>query len=95
MILKFLEKIGRKRVVLDRGPSHADFKNRDNIKPTGFIHAKQKLFLSLSNGRLLIINSSTGFQEKIIKLHGSKISRPSVFNNNMYLIKDNAIVKIN
>jgi|TARA_Y100001970_G_scaffold78749_1_gene100286 hypothetical protein len=27
MILKFLEKIGRKRVVLDRGPSHADFKN--------------------------------------------------------------------
>ncbi len=72
-----------------------NFKNRDNIKPTGFIHAKQKLFLSLSNGRLLIINSSTGLQEKIIKLHGSKISRPSVFNNNMYLIKDNAIVKIN
>ena len=72
-----------------------NLKNRDNIKPTGFIHGKQKIFLSLSNGRLLIINSSTGFQEKIIKLHGSKISRPSVFNNNMYLIKDNAIVKIN
>ncbi len=72
-----------------------NLKNRDNIKPTGFIHGKQKLFVSLSNGRLLVINSSTGSQEKIIKLHGSKISRPSVFNNSMYLIKDSAIVKIN
>ncbi len=72
-----------------------NLKNRDNIKPTGFIHGKEKLFVSLSNGRLLIINSLTGSQEKIIKLHGSKISRPSVFNNSMYLIKDNAIVKIN
>ncbi len=71
-----------------------NFKNRDNIKPTGFIHGKQKLFVSLSNGRLLKINSSTGSVEKIIKLHGSKISRPSVFNNSMYLIKDNAILKI-
>ena len=72
-----------------------NLKNRDNIKPTGFIHGKQKLFVSLSNGRLLVINSSTGSQEKIIKLHGSKISRPSVFNNSMFLIKDSAIVKIN
>ncbi len=71
-----------------------NFKKRDNIKPTGFIHGKQKIFVSLSNGRLLKINSSTGSEEKIIKLHGSKISRPSVFNNSMYLIKDNAIVKI-
>ena len=71
-----------------------NFKDRDNIKPTGFIHGKQKLFVSLSNGRLLKINSSTGSEEKIIKLHGSKISRPSVFNNSMYLIKDNAILKI-
>ena len=72
-----------------------NFKNRDSIKPTGFIHGKQKLYVSLSNGRLLIINSPTGSQEKIIKVHGSKISRPSVFNNSMYLIKDNAVVKIN
>ena len=26
MFLKFLEKIGRKKVVLDRGPSHPNFK---------------------------------------------------------------------
>ena len=30
MILKFLDKIGRKKVVLDRGPSHPKF---DEAKP--------------------------------------------------------------
>ena len=36
----------------------------------------------------------TGEQENILKIHNSKISRPYVFDNNMYLIKNNAIVKI-
>jgi hypothetical protein len=27
MILKLLDKLGRKKLVLDRGPSHPDFKN--------------------------------------------------------------------
>ena len=71
------------------------FKNRDNIKPTGFIHGKHKLFVSLSNGGLLKIDSSTGKPEKIIKIHSSKISRPSVINKSMFLIKDNGIAKIN
>jgi len=72
-----------------------NFKNRKNLKPIGFIHGKDNIFVSLNNGRLLIINSTTGIQEKIIKIHGSKISRPVIFKNSMYLIKDNAIVKIN
>ena len=72
-----------------------NFKNRRDIKPTGFIHGKYKIFVSLNNGRLLTINSITGLQEKITKIHGSKISRPYVFNNNMYFIKDNAIARTN
>ena len=72
-----------------------NLKNKNEIKPTGFIHGKHKLFVSLSNGYLLTINSLTGAQEKITKIHGSKISRPFIFKNSMYLIKDNAVVKIN
>ena len=72
-----------------------NFKNRKDLKPTGFIHGKYKIFVSLDNGRLLTINSTTGLQEKITKIHGSKISRPYVLNNSMYLIKDNAIAKTN
>ena len=72
-----------------------NLKNRNEIKPIGFIHGKYKLFVSLSNGHLLTINSLTGAQEKITKIHGSKISRPFIFKNSMYLIKDNAVTKIN
>ena len=70
-----------------------NFNNRSDIKPTGFIHGKYKIFVSLNNGRLLTINSITGLQEKITKIHGSKISRPYVFKSSMYLIKDNAIAR--
>ena len=71
-----------------------NFKDRLEIKPIGFIHAKNKVYVSLSNGRLVSINSSTGIQETITKISNSKISRPYIFNNSMYLIKDNALTKI-
>ena len=73
-----------------------NIKNKNNeIKPTGFIVAKNKIYLSLNNGRLIKIDIRTSFQEKIHKFHGSKISRPYVFNGNMYLIRNNAIIKTN
>ena len=68
---------------------------KNKIKPTGFVIARNKIYLSLNNGRLVKIDVATGIQENIVKLHGSKISRPYVHNGNMYLIKDNAIIKSN
>ena len=74
----------------------ANIKNKNNeVKPVGFVVARNKIYLSLNNGRLLKIDIKTGLQENIYKLRGSKISRPYVFNGNMYLIKDNAIIKAN
>ena len=72
-----------------------NFKNRENIKPIGFIHGRHKIFVSLNNGQIISINSITGEQQKITKVHGSKVSRPYIFKNSMYLIKDNAVSKIN
>ena len=71
-----------------------NFKDRLDIKPIGFIHSKNKVYVSLSNGKLVTINSSTGIQENITKISNSKISRPYILNNSMYLIKDNALAKI-
>ena len=74
----------------------ANIKNKNNeVKPIGFVVARNKIYLSLNNGRLLKIDIKTGLQENIYKLRGSKISRPYVLNGNMYLIKDNAIIKTN
>ena len=71
-----------------------NLKEKKKIKPIGFIHGNNKIYLSLNNGRLISINSSSGRQENITKFHGSKISRPYINNNSMYLIKENALIKI-
>ena len=71
-----------------------NIKNKKNkIKPTGFIIARNKIYLSLNNGRLIKTDVTTGVEENIYKLSGSKILRPKVFGDNMYLLKENAIIK--
>ena len=71
-----------------------DYK-KDEIEPTGFIVAKNKIYLSLNNGKLVIINVVNGKSENIIKIDRNKISRPYILDKNMYVIRDNAILKIN
>ena len=68
---------------------------KENIKPIGFIVSQDKVYLSLSNGRLIIIETLTGKPIDIKKIDIEKISRPYVLNNDMYIIKDNAILKLN
>ena len=68
-----------------------DKKNR--IKPTGFVIARNIMYLSLNNGRLIKANVSTGEVLSIHKLSGSKILRPNIFNGHMYILKNNAIIK--
>ena len=70
-------------------------KKRVKIKPTGFIVGLKNLYLSTSNGRLLIINIETGKTISTLKIANNKISKPFVQNKNLFLIKDNAIIKLN
>ena len=70
-------------------------KKRVKIKPTGFIVGLKNLYLSTSNGRLLIINIETGKTISTLKITNNKISKPFVQNKNLFLIKDNAIIKLN
>ncbi len=65
------------------------------LKPSGFILARNKIYLSLNNGRLIKVDVNTGTQESIFKLANSKISRPKVFDKSMFLVKKNAIIKTN
>ena len=68
---------------------------KKNIKPEGFIITKEKVYLSLNNGRLIIIDILTGKALDVIKIDNEKISRPYIFNNEMFIVKDNAILKLN
>ena len=68
---------------------------KKNIKPEGFIVAKDKIYLSLNNGRLVVIDASSGKPIDIIKIDSQKISRPYIINNEMFIVRDNAIIKLN
>ena len=73
-----------------------NIKNKKNrVKPSGFIIARNKIYLSLNNGRLIKSDVTTGKEENIFKLGNSKILRPSIFSDKMYLLKNNAIIKTN
>ena len=51
------------------------------------------IYATISNGRIVIINIISGKYEKIIKIDGNKISKPFVFKNNLFIVKDSAIIQ--
>tara|TARA_B100000780_G_scaffold104011_1_gene72736 strand:+ start:1163 stop:2467 length:1305 start_codon:yes stop_codon:yes gene_type:complete len=70
-------------------------KKRNKIKPVGFVVGINNLFLSTDSGKLLVIDFLTGKTKSILKIDNNKISRPFVSNKNLYLVKDDSIIKLN
>ena len=68
---------------------------KKNIQPEGFIISNDKIFLSLNNGRLVVIETLTGKPSDVVKIDSQKISRPYILNNEMFIVRDNAIIKLN
>ena len=68
---------------------------KKNINPVGFIITNNKIYLSLNNGSLIIIDTITGKPTDIKKIDNKKISRPYILNNDMFIVRDNAILKLN
>ena len=70
-------------------------KKRSQIYPVGFVVGVKKIYLTTTNGRLLIIDIKTGKNEKIMKIDGDKISKPFINKNKLFIIKDKAIIRFN
>ena len=70
-------------------------KKRNNIKPSGFIVGFNKIYLSTSNGKLLVIDIKSGKTISTLKIDNEKVLRPIINDKNLFLIKDNAIIKLN
>jgi outer membrane protein assembly factor BamB len=70
-------------------------KKRSKIKPVGFIVGLNNIYLTTDNGRLLVIDITTGVTTSVIKVDNDKISRPFVLDKNLYIIKDSSIIKLN
>ncbi len=70
-------------------------KRRENYRPTGFIISDDKVYVSTRNGRIFIINFSDNSLQKVLKLDKEKLQRPVYFNRELYIAKDNSIIRIN
>jgi len=77
------------KYILEKKPIRAKF------KPVGFFVGLENIYLTTDNGRLFIIDILTGRTNSIIKIDKEKISRPFVLNENLFIIRDNAIIKLN
>ena len=56
---------------------------------------KSNIYLTTDNGKLLVVDIKTGKTISILKIDNEKISRPFVLNKNLYIIKENSIIKLN
>ena len=70
-------------------------RKKNAIYPTGFILNYKDVFISTNKGRLFIMKLDSGIITDVLKVSNSMISRASIKNGNMYLVKDNSILKLN
>ncbi|WP_415277911.1 PQQ-binding-like beta-propeller repeat protein [Candidatus Pelagibacter sp. Uisw_094] len=70
-------------------------KKRKQTKPTGFFIALNKIYLTNSDGKLIIVNSNEGNILNVVKISGGKILQPFINENNLFLISNGSIIKFN
>ena len=70
-------------------------KKRKNIKPVGFVVGKTNLYLTNTDGKMIVADLSLGEIKKIEKISGDFISRPFIFNQNLFVIRNGSIIQYN
>jgi hypothetical protein len=70
-------------------------KTKKNLKPIGFAIGNLKLYLTISNGDILIVDINLGSVVKIKKIGSSLVSKPLIHNNSLFLVKNGSIVRYN
>ena len=70
-------------------------KKRNLIKPTGFILGRDNIYLSTNNGRLLVVDIANGKTISTLKIDNETILKPVFFDEKLFLVKNNAIIRLN
>ena len=70
-------------------------KKRKNIYPIGFVIGDKNLFLTNSDGKMIIAGIEDGKIIKIEKVSGGLVSEPFIFNNNLYVVRNGSILQYN
>jgi outer membrane protein assembly factor BamB len=70
-------------------------KKRKDIKPVGFAIGRKKLYLTNSDGKMIIVDLNLGDVIQVEKIAGDIISRPFIYNQNLFVIKNGSIAQYN
>ena len=92
-LLYFIDSLGGNIIKSNNLLTNFKAKHRQFIKPIGIVLGSDKIFLSLNNGILVVANIQTGETINTFKLDGNQISKPFIFDNKLYIIKDNSIIE--
>ncbi len=70
-------------------------KERVKVSPVGFAVGNDKLYLTNTDGTMIIVNLNTGNILNEKKVSGSMLSKPFIYKNNLFLIKNGSIIQYN
>ena len=70
-------------------------KKRKNIYPIGFVIGNKNLFLTTSDGKMIVAGVEGGNIIKIEKVSSGIVSEPFIFNNNLYVVRNGSILQYN
>jgi outer membrane protein assembly factor BamB len=70
-------------------------KKRPYIKPIGFVIGKTNLYLTNSDGKMIVADLITGNTINIVKVSSDPISEPFIFNKNLFVIKNGSVLQYN
>ena len=76
---------------------HHDYKvkKRKDVFTTGFFVARDKVYLTNDDGKLIVADLDTGTIVNTKKISSNKILQPYVNNNNLFLIRNGSIIRFN
>ena len=70
-------------------------KKRKNVKPIGFAIGNTKLYLTNTDGKMMVVDLNLGKVIGVEKVAGNFISRPFIFNQSLFVIRNGSIVQYN
>ena len=70
-------------------------KKRKNVKPIGFAIGNTKLYLTNTDGKMIVVDLNLGKVIGVEKVAGNFTSRPFIFNQSLFVIRNGSIIQYN
>ena len=70
-------------------------KKRKNIKPIGFAIGDTKLYLTNTDGKMIIVDLNLGKVIGVEKISGNFTSKPFIFNQSLFILRNGSIIQYN